>query len=279
MALLFSKLLQDIYTELGQLQVSAASGGSNATLVDAARAGKHADDEWKGGALFVLGAGGAAPEGEIATVSAFDAASGTFTLGAELSAAIEAADRYGLASTYYPLQTMIELANAGLRALGDIPLVNEDTLVSNGQSGYVPMMEWTRRRPLRIDYLAIPGHAAADPWRTVHDWDFVPAAPGSPGLILFADALPAGRAIRVWYQAAHPVLRVWDDVVAAALSPELAVAAGVERALRWQNARLGGSDAHLAARWEQAQHDLAEARRSFPIWRPRRTAKMLSIRS
>lgn len=271
-----SKLLIDIYTELGQQRIGRASGGTASNLADETLAGQHSDDDWKGGAVFVIDANGVAPEGEFAAVSAFDAGAGVFTLAVALSAAIEDGDRYGLASANFPLETMIELANAGLRALGDIPLVDEQTLVTSAsQSSYVATLEWTRRRPLRIDYLAIPGASAMDPWRTVHDWDFVPAAPGGNALILFADALPAGRRMRVWYQAAHPAMRNFDDPVASAIAPELAVAAGVERALRWQTARLG-SDAALLTRRERAQADLESARRAFPIWKPQRAAKLLS---
>jgi hypothetical protein len=279
MAYIFTQLLQDIYTELGQLRTGDASAGSASALTDAALAGAHADGDWNNGTLFVTDAGETAPHGEFAAISGFDAASGELTLAQPLSAAIEEGDRYALASALYPLATLIELANAGLRAFGDIPLVDEQVLSSlDGHSSYVATLEWTRRRPLRIDYLAVPGLSSADPWRTVHDWDFVPAAPGGSSLILFAAALPHGRPLRVWYQAAHPSLRNHDDPIAGAISPELAVAAGVERALRWQNARLGG-DAHVAQRWEQAQAALAEVRRSFPIWRPRRSAKLLSLRA
>src|SRR3990172_10422144 len=272
-----STLLQDIYAELGQLQVGTASGGSAAALQDASLAGLHANNKWKGGALFVAQAGGAAPQGEFAAISAYDGASGEFSLAASLSAAIEAGDRYGVATAYYPLETMIALANAGLRALGDIPLVDDQTLITDGGSSYVATLEWTRRRPLRIDYLAIPGLAAGDPWRTVYDWDYVPAAPGSPGLILFADALPAGRPLRVWYLAAHPRLGAHNDALAGMVAPELAVAAGLERALRWQHARQGGGDTYLAERWAQAQSDLASARRALPPGGPGRRAKMLNI--
>lgn len=275
MSYTLSKLLSDIYTELGQMRVGRASGGSASTLEDASLAGQHSDDEWKGGAIFILEAANAAPEFEFASVSAFDAASGAFTLSAALGAAVENGDRYGLSSALYPVDTIIELANAGLRALGDIPLVDEQTLqTSESQSSYVATLEWTRRRPLRIDYLAIPGMSSADPWRTVFDWDFVPAAPGGSGLILFADALPASRPLRVWYQAAHPALHVFDDPVASVISPELAVAAGVERALRWQTTRLG--DSALQARWEYARTNLDSTRRMFPVWKPHRAAKMLS---
>lgn len=278
MPYLLTNLLQDVYGGLGQLQLAAATGGSATTLIDAALAGAHRDDEWKGGAIFIARADGAAPEGEFAKIAGFEASTGTFTLATALSAAIAAGDHYALSSAYYPLETVIELTNAGLRALGDIPLVDDQTLVTgSGESSYAATIEWSRRRPLRIDYQAIPGLTAMDPWRTLHDWDFVPAAPGVPGLILFADALPTGRKLRVWYQAAHPTLRAFDDPVADSIPPELAVAAGVERALRWQNARLGGSDTRLAARWQQAQVELADARRAFPIWRPRRAAKLLAV--
>lgn len=279
MAYTLSDLLSDTYAELGHLQVGAASGGDTDSLTDDELAGEHRDDEWQDGALFVLAAGGAAPEGEYARVAAFDAAGGAFTLAGSLSAAVEAGDRYGLASSYYPLETLIELANSGLRGLGDIALVDESVLVSvSGQSSYAASLEWKRRRPLRIDFLAIPGLSAVDPWRTVHDWDFVPAAPGSTALILFKDALPAGRPVRVWYQAAHPRLAAHDDVVHASIHPELAVAAAAERALRWQNARLGGDDPGLAGRWELAREDLARARAAFPIWKPARAARLLATK-
>jgi hypothetical protein len=276
MAYNFSSLLSDIYTELGQLRVGRASGGSASALEDSSLAGKHSDRDWQGGAAFILEAAGSAPESEFASVSAFDAAAGEFTLAPALSAMIEEGDRYGLASAFYPLDTMIELSNAGLRALGEIPLVDEQILQSSGSgSGYVATLEWNKRPPLRIDYLALPGSRYTNPWRTLHDWDLVPAAPGDAGLILFADALAAGRELRVWYRAAHPTLSVFDDQVADAITPELAVAAGVERALRWQAARLS-SDAFLQARWERARSALMQTKRSFPLWNPRRTARILS---
>jgi hypothetical protein len=274
MTFTLSDLLQDVYTELGQLRVSTASSGTTSTLVDAALARQHAEDEWKGGAVF-LAPGDSPPGGEFARVAGFAAATGTLALAAELSAAVPAGMRYGLASAYYPLETMIELANSALRGLGDIPLVEENSLVNDAQ-GYAATLEWTRRRPLRIDYLAVPGVSAGNPWRTVFDWDFVPAQPGQAALILFAEALPGGRPLRVWHQSAHPRMDAPADTLAEAVAPDLAVAAGVERALRWQCARLGG-DEHLAALWETAQSDLQAAKRNFPIWKPRRAARLLAV--
>lgn len=264
MAYTLSDLLQDVYTELGQLRTGAATGGSAAALVDAELAGQHREDDWKGGAVFLA-------FGEFARVASFQAASGTLALATSLSEAVEAGMRYGLASALYPLETMVELANSGLRGLGDIPLVDEDALAGGSA------LEWPRRRPLRIDYLAVPGVSAGEPWRTVFDWDFVPGEAGSSGLVVFAEPLPAGRPLRVWYLAAHPRLAVHDDVLAEAIPPELAVAACTERALRWQCARKGG-DAQLGALWQTAREELEAARRRFPIWKPQRAARLLAVR-
>lgn len=275
MAYKLSDLLRDVYTELGQLTVGTATGGSSSTLEDAKLAGEHQDNEWNGGALLMLECGAGGPQGEHARISGFEASSGTFTLANSLSASTAIDDRYGLVSAYYPLETVIELVNAGLRALGDIPLVDEQTLASiGGQSAYAASLEWIQQRPRRIDFKAIPGLSGVDPWRTVQDWEYVPSAPGSPGLILFKEALPAGREVRVWYQGNHPRLTEHDDEVAISLSPELAVAACVERALRWQHARMGGGDPRLAASWQGAQANLNEAKVLFPTWKPGRKAKM-----
>lgn len=271
MSYTLSELLQDAYMELGQLRRGQASGGSASTLVDAAELAGQREDDWKGGTAF-LAAGGAPPAGEFSRVAGFAASSGTLTLAASLSEPVEAGMAYALASAQYPLATMIELANSALRGLGAVPQVDEDVLPSSNNT-----LAWARRRPLRIDYLAVPGVSAGDPWRTLHDWDFVPAAPGSPGVVLFADPLPAGRPLRVWYLAAHPRLAAHDDVLAEAIAPELAVAAVAERALRWQCARRGG-DTKLTLLWQEAAEELQAARRRFPIWRPQRAARLLRLR-
>lgn len=272
MSYTLSELLQDAYMELGQLRRGQATGGSASTLVDVAElAGQHREDDWKGGALF-LAAGSGPPAGEFARVAGFVASSGTLALAASLSEPVEAGMAYALASAQYPLPTMIELVNSALRGLGDVPQVDEDVLAANAH-----VLHWPRRRPVRIDHLAIPGVSAGDPWRTLHDWDYVPTNVGQPGLVLFADPLPAGRPLRVWYLAAHPRLAAHDDVLAEAIAPELAVAAVAERALRWQCARKGG-DGQLAALWQEAAEELQAARRHFPIWRPQRPARLLRLR-
>lgn len=272
MSFTLSDLLQGMYIGLGQLNVGQASGGNVDALVDETLAGQHADGEWKGGALFVIAADGEAPEGAFSRVAGYEGSSGTFTLAESLGAAVEAGDTYGLASVYYPLATMIELANAALRALGDVALVDTVAPESGLVHGeYTAALAWKRRRPLRIDV------QAGGRTETRHDWEYIPAAPGQAGMIGFEGALPAGCALRVWYVAAHPRLRAYLDVVSETIAPELAVAAGVVKALEWQQARREGHDPGLAAKLEAAENALLQARLRFPVWMPRRRARLLAI--
>jgi hypothetical protein len=273
-----SKLLQAVYAELGQLQVSTATAGGDDFVTDSKMANTGGkDDVWKNGTVIIVedaGEAGAAPEGEIKLVTGYDDATGKFTVESNFSAQPAAGDVYAVVSEYYPLYTMIELMNAGLRGLGDIPLIDTATLeTASGQTEYAAALAWKRRPPLRIDYQGNPGDADNNQWVRVYDWEFAPAAPGSTGMIVFWNELPIGRDLRIWYLDSHPRLNSFDDSVAEVISPELAVAACVERALRWQNSRLGGGDAFMMERWNEAKIELGRAILQHPIWRPGRAAR------
>lgn len=278
MGFTLSKLLQAVYAELGQLQVSTVTGGGDDFVTDSKMANTGGkDDVWKNGTVFILedsGEAGAAPEGEFKLVSAYDDATGKFTVESNFSAQPAAGDVYAVVSEYYPLYTMVELVNAGLRVLGGIPLIDTATLeTASGQTEYAAAVAWKRRPPMRIDYQGNPGDAGNNQWVRVYDWEFAPAAPGITGMIVFWNELPVGRDLRIWYLDSHPRLNSFDDSVAEVISPELAVAACVERALRWQNSRLGGGDAFMMERWSEAKLALGHAILQFPIWRPGRAAR------
>ena len=278
MVFTLSKLLADIYGELGQLTVTTATGGTTTTAADSKQHGIHQDDDWIDGSLLVIEANGTPPEGEFQRINGYENETGTFTVDTAFGAAIEAGDTIGFVSSQYPLRTLIELANAGLRALGDIALADTSTLSTHsGETEYPAAVEWKRRRPLMIDYQGKTGAMNENQWVRVYDWEFVPAAQGSPGKIVFDRALPAGRRLRVWYVDQHTRVSAYDNAISETITPELAVAAGVERALRWQNSRLGGGDPFLLRRWRDAKFDLARARKRFPIWTPRRVGRLMRV--
>lgn len=83
--------------------------------------------------------------------------------------------------------------------------------------------------------------------------------------------------MRVWTVGEHPRLIAYSDIVLPTISPVLAAAAALERALRWQSARQAGGDFTMTARWEEAKRELFKARLHNPIWTPRRAGKIVSL--
>jgi hypothetical protein len=273
MSFTLSDLLEDVYAELGQLQVSTATGGTTTSLVDTKLCRSGNDDDWKNGTIMILDADGEPPQGEFSPISGYADNSGTFTLESALSAVPAEGDIFGLISAYYPVRTLLRLINNGLRTLGDIPLVDSTTLETiSGQSEYAAKAEWKRRPPFRIDIQSANGSSGQ--WRRVFDWEYFPAVPGESGTLTFGKNLGDGRALRVWYLAPHPRVSRFDDVIAEVISPSLAVASCVEQALRWQNSRIGGGDTFMLQRWNDAKRTLEQARILYPIWRPNRASQM-----
>lgn len=276
MSFTLSDLLQAVYAELGQLQVSTATAGDDDYLTDSKMVNTGGkDDVWKNGAIFIIEAGGEAPEGQYQLITAYDDSDGKFTVGDDWATNNPAADDlYGIASEYYPIYTMVELMNAGLRGLGDIGLMDTTTLDTEAnKTEYAVAVAWKRKPPARIDYQGMTDDADDNDWIRIYDWEFVPAAAGSTGLIVFREQLTAGRGLRIWYLDAHPRINSYADVVAEVIAPELAVAACVERALRWQNSRLGGGDKFLMQRWNDAKQELNRSIMQFPIWRPGKVSR------
>ena len=273
-----SQLLQDVLAELGQIADGVATGGGSDFVTDSAlikQGGKK--NVWKNGTLFIVedaGLLGAAPENEYKIISAYDDTLGKFTGLTAFSADPAAGDAYAFASDYYPLQTMIRMMNLGLTALGEIIVPDIVTLDTEGnKTEYDAAAEWKRRPPSQIDFQTVTGDADDNQWETVWDWEFVSAAPGTAGKIIFGHQPVASRDIRVWYYDAHPRLNSYEDVVSETIPKILAIASCVERALRWQNSRLGGGDKFLLARWNDAKRDLEMALQRNPIWRPLKRAR------
>ena len=156
-------LLQDVYEDLGEINVSTATGGTTSTVVDSKQPTDNGDDDWKESVLFITyDAGGAdgAPQGEFQRVSGYTASSGTFTVDTNFSVSPATGDTFSWASDFYPFRNMIELANAGLRKLGDIVRVDTTTLDSASQkTEYAYAVTWKRKPPLYVDYQGRTGDA------------------------------------------------------------------------------------------------------------------------
>src|SRR3972149_6509131 len=118
MAFVLSNLLQQSFIRLGQANISTATGGATTSVVDSKQVGLHGDNAWKDGACIIIRdvAGlSAAPETEIALVTAYPDSTGTFTSAIPAFIHAQRGLRHiGQTVRVVPLQTLRELANSCL---------------------------------------------------------------------------------------------------------------------------------------------------------------------
>lgn len=273
-----SKLLQELYQELGQLNSSIATGGSTTTVIDTKQTGEHTDGDWNNGPMFIIETtDNAAPEGEYGLISGYIDNTGVFTMAA-LTILVESGDEFGFANNYYPFQSMINVINTALRKMGDMALVDTTTLDSaNNQTEYPVAVEWKRRPPILIEIQTNTADANDNRYVPIYGWQYTPTVGGSTALITFDQQLPADRDLKIWYEGSHPRLNSYADVINETIPPPLMLAYAVEGALTWQNSRLQGQDDFLLQRWNDAKRELENAKTKFSIWKPRRSGRLNAI--
>lgn len=276
MAYLLTNVLQDAYFALGQLNISTATSGSTIAIADTKQATLHGDDAWKNGAVIVVrDQTGVAPEGEISLCTAYTDSTGSFAT--VWTAAPASGDTFAFINDFYPIYTMMECANMALQELGDIILVDVSLTTAANQTEYALPVACKGSRPLSVSIQGQTGDADDNRYATVYGWEYIPAAPGSTGLVIF-DAQPiSGRTIKIVYSGRQPKLSAYNSVISETVHPALAAAAVTEMALRWQNSRLQGGDDFLLQRWNDAKQALAAAKLAFPTWKPKRKPKLLVL--
>jgi hypothetical protein len=270
-----SELLQKTLIELGQMTVRQATGGGNSTVTDS-RLIDESEDAFDNGAIFVVRTtDGLAPEGQFKLVKAttpFDPVTGALTAESAFTAAPGAGDQFGVANGLFPLYTLIEIVNRALGSLGPIALRDDTTLdTAASTSEYSAAVAWMRGAPYAI--MVQSGSDSLDPqWVPYHDWDWIPGtAPGTQGKIVFRQVpWDSAKNVRVLYRGKHPEVSAYGDAIAESVDEERIVQAVVEKALRWQNGLMQGSDDYYKERWGKAEEDVERAKRDFPQSQPPR---------
>lgn len=269
-----TNLLQDAYSNLGQYESHPLTGSpTTTTAIIGGLANKDRMDE---GTLFCIETTDSeAPEGEYRRISDYTKSStaGTFTVAA-FSASLTAADEVAIVNDFYPIYTMVQLANRAMRRLGDIVIVDTTTLDSATNKTEYAQAIAAKRNLLRVDYQGKTGDANDNRWITIFDVETIPANPGTAGLMILPQ-LVSGRDIRYWYVDIHPRLNTYDDFIDEAINPELASLALTVCALQWQKARLEDEETTQLLNYYREEFRIAEQK--WPIKRPPRKSRFITL--
>lgn len=264
-----SNIIQASYNALGVSNISTATAGTTLTIVDSKLASQWTNNQWKNGyAIIVRDAGGAsaAPEGEYRRISAYSNSTYTFTVDTAFSVTPAVGDTYMYVDDTYPLLSMIEFVNDGLRSLDMLDLTDLTTItMAEEKTEYAGAVAWKRSIPWKIER-ATTSDTNDYRWKEVTDWDYNSAAAGSTPLILFKQQYGVTyTTVKIHYKDLHPILDTFSDKLREEVHPELAKWATVVKALEWRFASGEADDDTFIQQMNNAQAKLAQAMVRFPV--------------
>ena len=208
----FGQLLQKVLPIQAE---GKATNGSMSTIVDSSLPGTLEDDAFKGALAFVQSTtDGAAPEAQFAEVTAFAESTGTFTLDANLTAAVAAGDYYAIADPQFTRAAVLRVINDAIRNFGIISLV--DTSLTTAYD----TLEYTLPLALKnfpIDRVELGN--VTDGFGEVTNYEVIPAAAGTQAKLVFHSqpkydsVTPALCTLRIWYRDYHAELSAYSDKV------------------------------------------------------------------
>lgn len=267
-------VLQQLYRSLGA-KVTTATGGSTTTTIDTKLSAEledgNEDDIYNGGTVIVIqdaGGANAAPEGEFARISDYEALSTTLTHDT-LTAAVESGDRVIIAPVDYPLQDVIEVVNDALKYLGVIP-VPDTSITSASEVNTLPIAAKGRDF---IDVEFLPTGEVA--YRSVRNWDVVPSAPGSTAQLILPPEYK-GFPIRITYVGFHPKVKAFDDNISEYYHPTLVHQSVFAHVVQWRNnanSTSGGADPAMLSLEQKAWSQLDRAMMLYPVDLPKRRSQ------
>ena len=266
--------------EVGRVRYGVATGGSASTLVDSALKGDNKD--WNNASAFILydaGAAGAAPEGEVATVTSYVANTGTLTV--TFSAAPAASDEYALSQPNLSFPKLKGLVNRAMQRIGDVPALDESLSTSAGKTEYaLPTVAKGGR--LRRVYISSFSDADDSQWKEKLDWY---EAPGDTNDLVFRSQPETGQTLRLEYVAKPARLRIYSDTISPFINLERIVAETVYKYFTSDLAVTEGRADTLVDNVRNAVTELERVRKEYRIvdpgfpWKPILTRSGTSRRS
>ncbi len=270
-----------VWQDLGKIDAFeefVATDGSTTTIVN----GKIADRQDRPEdnysidftAMVIRDAGGAsaAPEGEMQRISGYVSSTYTHTVDTAFTVAPASGDYIAIANADIPLREMYRAINNALVKIGEIPLTDSSLTTASSKTEYTLPVALKRTNLLRVEYAANTGDADDNDWTHISDFDIVPAAPGSTGLLILPQIV-SGRTIRLTYKGVHPVISTYSSTISEYLHPAVLIPAVTKEILRWWNAASAGGNQYWLQKENEAAQELEMALRKFPIWTPKQTPK------
>jgi len=253
-------ILKKTYLSLGYMEISTATGGSRGYLVDTnIGPDNYGDDDIVGNLVFIIKAGGTAPEGEVARVSAYSSSTNTITFSSSLTVAVDRGDKYGLVRNIIELETLKELVNDALQSMGTIQLADTSLVTVASQSEYtIPTA-----LKYKINGVQMQTDKTNNDWNDIGGWYVINSAAGSTGLLCFSNELPSGYSLKLLYETEHPDVDLLSDEISEVFHSDYIVKVVVEKALEYQLRRTGGTNEFLRQTSNKAMEDSREAMRRY----------------
>jgi len=246
-----------------------ATGGDATTITDSTLSGKFQTSKFKNWIAFISRTSdGLSPQNRYAKITAY-VATGSATIDT-VTDAVAAGDEYAFCKGTIPLYTLIKLFNDAVRKLGRMEQDDVSLTTATDTLRYTLPIETKGISP-RAVFLMDEDYNRLD----TPNFRIVPAAAGSTEILQFTSQPIEGKTIVYKYMGLHPKLTAYDSVINGRIHPELAIAAGIERAMWWKcQPKRRKIDME---NWGQAKALLQEARKEFPIQMPIKESKRVPI--
>ena len=265
-----SELIYDGLSEIRELRYGKATAGNTTSLTDTNR--PSGEPSFVNGTLFVIKTtDGAAPQGEFSRITAV--ASNVFTLADTLTAAIDAGDRYGIATPTFDVEELQELANDAIQRI-DIAAVDTSLTTANNQTEYSLPVALKQMPLLSIEVQGLTTDANDNRPLFIDNFRVRQSAAGSVGTLILPQ-LPSDRTIYITYVTQPGELVDFDDPVPEVIHRELAVASFVERLTNRLIEKTKNSARPFAIGYDKAKEKYERMLTKHPTWvtarRPRMT--------
>lgn len=263
---------------LGTITFGASSSGATTRLNDQTESSATADDQFNSGTIFFIESTNLEIQNQFRRINDYDASSGEFRFTTALSSAPLAGTKYAIATPEFNFFLMERLANAALRSLGPLTVIDRSIVTSANQHVYSLSTIIKYSNVLQVDISGRTGSTTANPeWHSVNEVEVQPSTAGAANLLIFKDQPPSGRDVRIIYEGHHPYLTDSTQFVEGTIHPELAILTLIEKMYGYRNSRSRGATDFDVQRWTDAKRQLADARIRWPIWTISRKPQLMIV--